>query len=233
MRSLFATMPEPPPPPPVSSMLARNAASGLMSSIRDLEGRRALDAQLKETEDAKATLAEIEAVVAGIRPDVPDATRRSRLVALSRLAKAITTCASEHSLAAMGKLTEEEGLKRVHDFCMEARDDPHVLGCGLAIFANIAFQGFFHLCVDAGACTLLYTLLCPPNASTDPETVAFATSALSNLCTDPHSTVAFSNEQLTALDEAMRALLANDAYGSSHLAAHEAVGKLATTLETR
>ena len=67
---------------------------------------------------------------------------------------------------------------------------------------------------------------------TDAETVAFACAALSNLCTDPHSAVAFTNEQLTALADSMRSLLEKEDYASSHLAAQEALGKLSATLES-
>ena len=63
--------------------MAEAAARELISSVRELDGRRALSEKMKKSESAQATLGEIEAVVKEIgRTDAP---HRQRLVALSRL----------------------------------------------------------------------------------------------------------------------------------------------------
>ena len=121
---------------------------------------------------------------------------RQRLVALSRLAKAITTSASEHSLVAMNALSETRGLQKVRIFCESVpADDVHVLGSGLALFANVCFQGYTEWTLDAGLPALLVRLLASPT-STTAQIVAFAVAALSNLCSDLNAAAAFSHAAL-------------------------------------
>ncbi len=120
--------------------IAEAAARELLTSVRELEGRQLLASKLQQSASAQATLGEIAAVVAEIGN--ADASHRQRLVALSRLAKAITTSAAEHSLVAMDALSRTRGLATVRAFCDAAPpDDVHVLGSGLALFANVCLQG--------------------------------------------------------------------------------------------
>jgi hypothetical protein len=131
-----------------------------------------------------------------------NAPHRERLIALSRLAKAITTSASEHSLIAMNALSETRGLQHVCAFCSSVpHDDVQVLGSGLALFANICFQGYNLVAVEAGLIKLLVTLLAPPvdNASV----VSFAAAALSNLCADVNAAAFFEADERAGLLSAL------------------------------
>ena len=90
----------------------------------------------------------------------------------------------------MNALEETRGLAKVCAFCESVGDDDvHTLGSGLALFANVCFQGYAHWVVEAGVIKLLERLLAPPVASA--QIVAFACAALSNLCADLNAAAAF------------------------------------------
>jgi hypothetical protein len=120
----------------VGKAIAEAAARELISAVREMEGRQVLVEKLSRTENARATLDEIGAVVEVIGK--ADAPHRQRLVALSRLAKAITTSAAEHSLVAMNALSETGG--HVTHRSRPRRGD-HVRSCSLlTIVSSLAWQ---------------------------------------------------------------------------------------------
>ena len=215
----------------ISRLVAKSAANECVASLREREGRQAFAQQIAQTEAAQATLAEIEAVVREIAKS-EGSSDRARLRALSRLAKAVTTCAAEHSLAAMTKLSELRALDHIATFCQsgpwsEGVTDMHVLGSALAIFANVAFQGYHHLVVKAQVGPLLVRLLCPPTRSTDATIVSFAAATLNNLCSDAAAVAgAFSAPEVKQLHSAMKALLSDSQLAPAHVAAEEAAGRL-------
>lgn len=111
----------------------------------------------------------------------------------------------------MGKLAEVEGLLRVVEFCSTVpTDDVHVLGSGMAIFANVAFQGYAHLVTDARAHSLIVRLLCPPTASTDASVLSFAQSALQNLCADGEAAAALSTSERSSLLNLLKGEVGSD-----------------------
>ena len=131
----------------VGRVVSRAAAAELITVVREAEGRRSLRELLQQQLAAQNTIAELE----DITREVGDTSlpHKQRLKALSRLAKAITACAAEHSLAAMRRLEQIRALGVVQAFCVGSdSDDLHVQGSGLAIFANVSLQGYTHICTS-------------------------------------------------------------------------------------
>ena len=210
---------------PIGRAVARAAGTELVAIVRELESRRNLEQLLAQQVAAQQTISELEAITEEVgRVELP---HKARLKALSRLAKAITACAAEHSFVAMRKIEQIKALSTVRRFCDDVEsDDMFTLGSGLSIFANIALQGYTHLCVDAGVCTLLTRLLCPPSAATDPSVVSFAANALNNLTADTAAAAAFTPDERSKLLSALPKLLKVAALAGSHLAVGEALSRL-------
>ena len=209
----------------VARTMARAAARELVSSIRDRSENARLAVHIKQSQVAQSTLSEIESVIQTLsNRELPP---RPRLLALSRLAKAVTAAASEHSLAAMDAITERRGLHAVAQLCDEvAEDDVSVLGSGLALFANVCFQGYSHLAIDAGLCALLVRLLCRPAGAAEPRVIAFAAAALSNLGADPNAAASFSAPQRRKLLAALPKLLSSAMHAAAQHALDDGLGKL-------
>ena len=210
----------------VPRSIARAAARELVSIARAEVQKQALSLKVEQSGAARATISEIESVVTDI--GTRTLPRQRRLGSLSRLAKAITECAGEHSLLAMEKLAGSKGLDRVREFCESMPvEDVQVVGSALSIFANIAFQGFGHLVVQAGGHALIMQLLCPPATSSTPTTVlAFATAALSNMCASEVALCTFSPDERSRLIGALDKLLKQEASAALHNSANNAIGAL-------
>ena len=209
----------------VGRVVSRAAAAELITVVREAEGRRSLRELLQQQLAAQNTIAELE----DITREVGDASlpHKQRLKALSRLAKAITACAAEHSLAAMRRLEQIRALGVVQAFCVGSdSDDLHVQGSGLAIFANVSLQGYTHLCIDAGVGALFVKLLCPPAAATQPAVLTFAANALNNLTSDSAAAAAFSVDERSRLMGGLKTLLKSKAASAAHLVAEEARSRL-------